>query len=475
MAEWGQRPHEDRGPLEAIPSHRKVPSARIPLAGILWPSQQFWRKIGAMETNQQIIRARSIASRLRQRAESPTGRIVALTGARQTGKTTLARLCFPDYAYVSVEDPAVRPALARLSAQEWIHLHPRAVVDEVQKLPPLVETLKAAYDLSPEVRYVLLGSSQIRLLRSLSESLAGRVALFELWPFTLPELLTSGFDSPVPESRLITWLRSGAREWDILVGIPAASRTYARAMAAWKTYLQFGGMPWMHDPRLTDEDRWDWLRDYHRTYLERDVADLARITDLEPFVRLRRAVALRTACTLNASELARVSGVPTDTARRFLRYLELSYQVFLLSPYYDNPRKRLRRAPKVHFVDPGVLRSVLGRRGELTGEEFESAVVAEIFKQVHNANLPSELFYLRTYDGREVDLLVELEEGFVAIEVKMTEHAASTDARHLRGLETIVRRPVLAGLVVSMDSEVRKLSRDVYAVPAPWLLAPPTV
>ena len=413
---------------------------------------------------------RALKDRLKQKAQWKHGRLLVLTGARQTGKTTLAREAFADLPYISFEDPVARPAWSRLSASDWIERYPCAILDEVQKAPSAIESVRAAYDGSGAVRYLLLGSSQILLLSRVKESLAGRATIEELWPLTLPEMVTGSWADPVRESRLVAWIRSVPRDDTILLGVPAASQAFSRFEEAFNRYLRFGGMPAVHDPELSDQEREEWLRNYQRTYLERDVADLAALRDLEPFVLAQKAAALRTGQTVNYADLARDSSISAGTARRFIRYLELSYQVLMLQPYYRNPQKRLSKMPKVHFLDPGIQRSTINRRGPLTGPEFESAVIAEIVKQIHNADLPLDFYHLRTHDGREVDLLIELEDGFVAVEVKSSPHASRTAARHHRDLQPLLDKPLRKAMVLSMDREIRELEAGVLAVPVAWLL-----
>ncbi len=419
---------------------------------------------------------RIAAQRLATASASPRARITVLTGARQTGKTTLVLHALPDLQYVSFDDPVARGAWTRLSATEWTTRFPHAALDEVQKAPSMIDTIKAAHDADPDVRYVLLGSSQILLLERVRESLAGRVSLEELWPLTLPERLTVGWDDPVRLSRLVRHLQGlGARRGggdSAIRGMPLTDQGFAFARAAWANYLEWGGMPALADARWTDTDRWEWLVDYRRTYLERDVADLAALRDLEPFVRAQECVALRTGQLLETADLARAAHVSGPTAARFVRYLELSYQVLTLPPWFRNQEKRLQKRPKVHVVDPGILRSLTGRRGPLTGPEYESAVVAEICKQLRSQRLPWRPYHLRTHDGREVDLLLEGEHGFVAIEIKATDRVDGPDARHLVDVETLLDRPVLAKWVVSDDPDLRELKPDVLAVPAAWLLGP---
>jgi len=411
-------------------------------------------------------------NRITTRLKSKLGRLLVLTGARQTGKTTLITKTLPHFAYISVEDPVLRPVYSGMSSAQWIEQYPIAIIDEVQKAPSIVETIKAAYDSANHVRYILLGSSQILLLSKVKESLAGRVAIEELWPLTLPEMGTLSWDDKARDSRLISWLKTGAKEKSLLTGIPAGSQNFSRYLRIFQFYLQFGGMPLMHDQQLDAQERYQWLHDYQRTYLERDLSDLALIRDLEPFILAQKAIATYSGRLVNFSNLARLAAISPATARKFLRYLELSYQLITLPPFFRNLEKRLTKMPKVHFVDPGVMRSVLNRRGELTGEEFESAVVAEIYKQVKNSHLPVDFFHLRTYDKREIDLLLELEEGFIAIEVKQKARISATDARHLRNLEEFLDKPLIFSLILSLDQEIKYLNKSILAAPIAWVLSP---
>jgi hypothetical protein len=229
-------------------------------------------------------------------------------------------------------------------------------------------------------------------------------------------------------------------------------------------------MPALCDAAVSDEEKYDWLRDYIQTYLQRDVRDLANLRDLEPFVRAQQALAAMGGQLLNASALARLAGVDVKTAQRFVRYLEMSYQVLMLRPWFRNLGKRLSKSSKVHFLDPGVQRALLNRRGVPTGHEFESAVVAEVYKQIKNSRLPVECYHLRTVDGREVDLLLELEQGFVALEIKMSDRVVATDARHLRRLEDILDKPLLGALVISNDGSIQDLGEGITGVPVVWAL-----
>ena len=221
---------------------------------------------------------------------------------------------------------------------------------------------------------------------------------------------------------------------------------------------------------MTDETRYLWLHNYVRTYLERDVRDLASFRDLEPFIKLQKALAIQTGDLINASALASQIGLSAKTVQRYIQYLELSYQTVNLSSWERNSSKRLVKAPKIHYLDNGVLQSVLQKRGGITGQEFESLVIAEIFKQVKTLQKSASFYHLRTQDGKEVDLLIEFPEGYFAFEIKMTEHITKTDARHLKNLEDILDKPVLKAFILSNDLSTSYFDENIIAINAAMFL-----
>jgi len=367
----------------------------------------------------------------------------------------------------------VRTGLANFSAQDWIARYPCAILDEVQKMPLIMDTIKAVYDQSESTRLIMLGSSQILLMDKIKESLAGRVRLIDLYPLTLPELGTGGWTSPVLKSRFVRFLENTTELQNIFAGVPALSELYARYRLLWERGLAVGFMPilWKGDG-LSEEDARDWLTDYTKTYLQRDVRDLVMLRDLEPFVLAQQAVAARTGCVINTSKLARTAAVSPSTAQRFLRYLEISFQTVPLQPWFRNLSKRLVKSPKLHMMDIGVMRAITGRWQGISGSEFESCVIVEIFKQIQNAHLNARLYHLRTAEGREVDLLVELEHGYIAVEIKSTQQVRLEDTRNSRGLQEILDKPLLASIVLSNDQQPRELNPSVWAVPIVWALTP---
>jgi len=411
------------------------------------------------------MKARALTQFVSGLSKKTTARIIVITGARQTGKTTFCRHLFPDYTFVSVEDPVLRTELSRLSAVAWRDLYPRAILDEIQKEPGLVESVKSVYDQWSEPRYVLTGSSQFLLMEKVRESLAGRCVIIDMYPLTLPELGTSAGDDAVPSSALVRFCADVSGPCSLPPSF-LLDPDYARKRVSWAWYLSYGGYPALTADGLSDDDRFEWLKNYVRTYLERDIRDLASFRDLDAFVKLQRYLAQQTATTITVSSVATQLGLSSRTVQRYIRYFEASYQALSLPAWSGNPNKRLTKAPKVHYLDNGVLQAVLQKRGGITGFEFESLVVSEIFKQLRSARIDAPLYHFRTQDGREVDLLVEFPAGYVAIEVKMADRVSVSDARHLKGLADFLDKPLLHSFVLSQDPRTFTLAEGVTAVHA---------
>jgi predicted AAA+ superfamily ATPase len=415
------------------------------------------------------MKSRSIKSVISHKSQLLPGRIIVLTGARQTGKTTLAKLTFPDLKYIAVDDPVLLGQYTSLTASQWHEYYPHAVLDEVQKVPILIESIKAVYDQFPNTGYVLTGSSQFLLLNKVRESLTGRCAIFELFPLTIPELMTEKWDEDIRLSFFQEFLKKGSLP-DILPSF-MMDPDYAGREKSFQYYITNGGYPVLTMSRMQNDERFEWLTDYIRTYLERDVRDLAEFRSLEPFIKLQRMTALMTGNLLNYAELAKNAGITANTARRFVNYLEISYQAVLLQPWSRNKLKRLVKSPKLHYLDPGVQRAIIQKRGIPAGNEYESAVIAELYKQMKNLQFPGLFYHLRTVDGREVDLLIETEKGYYAIEVKMASRVSEVDARHLKGLGPILDKPLLFSFLLSNDPVIRNISENILALPSAMFLS----
>ena len=285
---------------------------------------------------------------------------------------------------------------------------------------------------------------------------------------TLPELETTSEDDVVHDSAWQKLLLTG--KMATLHPAFQLDPDYAKKMQAWQHYQLYGGYPALTDGRRTEEDCHKWLRDYVRTYLERDVRDLAAMRDLEPYNKLQQSLAMQTGSLCNISSLATHIGMSAMTVKRYLHYLELSYQTITLQPWERKEQRRLVKSPKIHYLDHGVLQAVLGKRALPNGPEFESLVISELYKQAKQVESDARFYHLRTSDAREVDLIVETQEGYYAFEIKLSDHVANNDARHLRFVATILDKPLLKGFVLSNDPIQASFGENIMAVHAAQFL-----
>ena len=396
-----------------------------------------------------------------------------MTGARQTGKTTLAKSRYPQLNYINLDAPENRELLRNISTPSWAATVRNAVIDEAQKEPSVFEKVKYAFDMGAISFTVMLGSSQILLLKKVRESLAGRVGLYELWPLLMSEIDTPAGRADWALPLLDHILGSGSLD-DVLPSVPPALLG-EKADAAERTekhLLSWGGMPALL--ALNDEEeRWKWLKDYEYTYLERDLSDLARLDDLNPFVKFQRLSALRSGRLINYSELARDASVSVDTARRYLEYLRLSYQVILLQPYFRNLTSSVVKTPKLYWLDVGILRRLSGRREESGGEVYETMVVSEIYKWIRTGQRNVEIYFYRTRTGLELDLLLGLDSGrYLGLEIKGRQDVVPKDFRAMKAVAVSLGKDWAGGVVVYQGDEIKKLAEpSIWAVPSRRLFA----
>ncbi len=313
--------------------------------------------------------------------------IVAITGPRQSGKTTLARASFPDYEYFSLEDLDSRQEAAD-DPRGFLQRRANGfILDEVQHVPELFPYLQTYADSQKSMgRIVLTGSQNFLMMQRITESLAGRVGMIELLPFSWEELPASKKNRPLDQ------------------------------------VLFTGAYPPVHEREI---DPLDWYPRYIQTYIDRDVRSLRNIGNLQLFQRFVRLCAGRVGQLLNFNALATEAGVDHKTAQAWLSVLEAAYIVFRLQPYHQNFNKRLVKQPKLYFTDSGLLCSLLQIESPAQlethyarGALFENWVVAECLKQRFNLGRTSNLFFFRDHSGREVDLLQEEGDTLHATEIK---------------------------------------------------------
>jgi len=229
--------------------------------------------------------------------------------------------------------------------------------------------------------------------------------------------------------------------------------------------LKWGGMPAL--TALSENDRRQWLKDYEYTYLERDVADLARLDDLLPFRKFQRLAALRSGCLLNYTELARDAAVSVDTARRYLEYLRLSYQTIVLPPYYSNLTSTVIKTPKIYWLDTGLLRYLSGMQEAAVGSIYESMVVSELLKWMKTMGHEGDLYFYRTRSGLEVDVILESPAGVIGMEIKSRKMLAAKDTTGLKEIASVIGKRWRGGLVIYAGNEIKRIaSPGIWAVPS---------
>lgn len=394
--------------------------------------------------------------------------VVSLLGARQVGKSTLVRMLVEggwDAQVLTLDDFDLL-SMATRDPQGFVDgLAGPVVIDEVQRAPDLLRAVKRAVDADRRPgRFLLTGSANLLTMKGIAESLAGRVRPFELLPLSLAEIRRrNGGSSPLDA------LFDAKDGPDLLARFPEtdALRERGDLVAA----VLRGGYP---DAVLAPSDaaRSEWLEAYRRTYLERDLRDVAQVRDLVAFGQLLTAVAATSGDLLNASRLSRDLGVQLNTVRRHLDLLETTYQLFRLAPYQVNVRRRVVKTPKVFFTDTGLAAHLIGARDaptlELlgrTGPLFESWVAGELRKLCAQGPTPTDLFFWRTHAGDEVDFVLARGVRLAALEVKLTRSLRTEDLDGLRRLREAVGDR-LGPCVVAYGGTRR------YA-PLPWVAALP--
>ena len=349
--------------------------------------------------------------------------VISIMGPRQSGKTTLAKAVFASKKYVSLENPQTR-SFAEQDPQGFLNQYPQgAIIDEVQRVPSLFSYIQTLVDeRKEEGLYILTGSQNFGLMENVTQSLAGRVSINRLLPFSLRELQ----EGNVVQNNL-------------------------------NVLLFTGGYPRIYDKALEPTD---WLGNYIETYLERDVRSLKNVGDLSSFHTFLRMCAARSGQLLNLSSLASDCGITHNTAKAWLSVLEASFLVFLLRPHYKNFNKRLKKSPKLYFLDTGLLCALVGitKSEELAthsmrGAIFETWVISEVVKMHYHKGKPLNIYFWQDKLGREIDCIMEVGEKMMPIEVKSGQTVVEDYWKNLTYWKQLAGQSTLSGTVVYAGDE----------------------
>jgi predicted AAA+ superfamily ATPase len=348
-----------------------------------------------------------------------TFKVVTITGPRQSGKTTLARMAFPEYKYYDMDNLML---IQRYEADPLSFLEPqdgRFIIDEFQTIPSVCNYIKVISDeQNSPGQYILTGSNQFEYMKGVSQSLAGRTALLKLLPLSWDEMFKDS------KSEIFTAIQRG----------------------------------WY--PALLNEDLDSNLfySSYLGTYLERDIRNLAMISDLGLFRRFLSLCAGWTGSELNKSKLSEASGISIKTLNNWLSLLETSYIITFLQPYHRNWKKRLVKTPKMYFLDTGLLCFLLGiqnaqtlQNHPLRGEIFETYVLGEVVKYLNNNMIPANLMFLKENRGIEIDLIIEYNAKLIPIEIKS---GLTFNSSWLENLKKITEKEDFSkGLIIYANTE----------------------
>lgn len=349
--------------------------------------------------------------------------VLFITGPRQSGKTTISKKVFNKFIYKNLEDPETR-LFAKNDPKNFLTQSNKVIIDEIQRVPELLSYIQVITDADNKKKFVITGSQNILVSQKISQSLAGRVAIFNLLPFSFEEIINTDFGKKDIYKQII-----------------------------------YGFYPRVYDRLLNPVE---WFPNYIQTYLERDVREIKNISSLTDFQRFLKLCAGRTGQILNLSSLANDLGTAVNTIKGWLSVLEATYIIYLVPPFYRNFNKRITKSPKLYFYDTGLVCSLLAIKNEdqlkthpLYGYIFETLCVSEVVKQNYNNNLHINFYYWRDKSGNEVDLLYEKDSKINAIEVKSSSTFSQEFIKELNYLERITKEKINKRIIYSSMKDNR--------------------
>lgn len=351
--------------------------------------------------------------------------VVAVTGPRQSGKTTLVKACFPEFDYVSLEDFDIR-YFAEQDPRGFLAKYSNgAILDEIQRVPHLLSYIQTIVDKEQKNGlFILTGSNQFTLMKEISQTLAGRISLLKLFPFTLDEINNTEF--------------------------------YPRD---YHSYIFNGSYPRIYDQHLNPRE---WYADYIETYIEKDLKEISNIVNLSLFRKFLSLLASSCGQLVNLSSFSNSIGVSQNTIKSWIALLEQSYIIFTLQPYFKNFHKRIVKTPKVYFYDTGLACMLLRFTSPqslhnhfMTGHLFENMIISELYKSLFHLNIKETLYFWRDHTGHEIDCLMESNTQLYPVEIKSAATINSDFFKELSFFNTLSGAPPTNSTLIYGGNEKR--------------------
>jgi len=382
-----------------------------------------------------------------------------VTGSRQVGKTTLLKhLAEKEREYVTLDDPVEREAAVREPALFLERHQPPVIIDEIQYAPNLLPYIKMYVDTHQHRGdFWLTGSQKFHLMKDVSESLAGRIAVIEMYGLSQSEIENVASEPFVCDHQVM---------------LERFKQRKPQGLNAIYERIYKGSMPFAY---LGAFNRDEFYSGYVNTYLERDIKSLAQVADELDFFRFMTACAARTSEMVNFADLAKDVGISAPTAKKWLSVLVSSGIVTLIQPYFNNTLKRAVKSPNMYFMDTG-LAVYLTRwdspktleASAMSGKIFETYVVSELLKSYHNAGKQPPVYYYRDTDGKEIDIVLEYDGTVYPIEIKKTGNPGKDAIKNFAVLQN-AGKPVGEGAVVCLYNNVLPINQKNWIIPA-WLI-----
>ena len=355
--------------------------------------------------------------------------VLVLTGPRQSGKTTLCKMAFPDYSYINLEDEIVRDEFA-VRRKEFLIGKGCLIIDEVQNMPEIFSIIQVMVDENPDLHYIITGSNNFSLMQNITQSLAGRAALLTLLPLSFSELTDN--DKSIGTDNIM--LR--------------------------------GFYPGVIAKEIPPQDAY---RQYYNTYLQRDIMQIMNIKNMDEFRRFVVLCAARVGTEFNASGLSNEIGVSIHTIQSWINVLEASYIIFHLRPFYRNIGKRLTKKAKIYFYDSGLVCYLLGIRTTeqlnthpLRGEIFENMVVGDMIKNIYNKGTDNNLFFYRDKSQHEVDVIQEDGLQLKAYEIKSAQIINTDFYKNLDYFRKLIGKDLISSQIIYAGDEELTSNENGY-------------